>query len=339
MPPETRRNRVLRIIVETYVQTAQPVSSAAVLGRSKSLGVSPATVRAIMAELESDGLLSQPHTSAGRIPTDAGLRAYLDALVSPKLHPWDRTHLDAATADTHAESFASCLGQTLAGLSRQVAVVAMPRFMGTRLREMGLVRCGAGRFLAYFVSPSGLVQQRLVTVDFDLTAFELDSIQSLLNAKLAGRTLVEVRVLIETELEDAKRSHDEIRRRAFELSQRALPDLQIEVCVVGTAHLAGQPEFADGEQLRQLLQAIEEKTALLRLLDELVGRRNVRVMLGSEHHVPQVAGLSCVGRAWAGSAGETSAISLLGPRRMDYGRLVPLVDYATTLAGRFWDGL
>jgi heat-inducible transcriptional repressor len=337
MELDRRSNTILQLVVEAYIHHAQPVSSSAVARLRPELGLSSATIRAVMADLEASGLLHQPHTSAGRVPTERGLRTYVDNLVSPKLRPWDRTRLEATAANTDYAAFPAQLGQTLSGLSGQVAVVVVPRFLGSRFREVGLVRCGTGRFLAYFVSPHGLIQQKLVEVDFDLSQDDLQRIQNFLNDRLRDRSLDEVRLLLQEELRQAREVSDVLRAQALEIGQHVLPELELEVLVEGASHLLDQPEFADLHKLRTLLKTIEEKETLLRLLDHLLDNAGVKVMLGSEHPLRAIPDLACVGSAWTARSGDRTAIGLLGPTRMDYGRLVPLVQYASELFGRFWE--
>jgi heat-inducible transcriptional repressor len=169
MQRDRQSNTILQLVVEAYIQNAQPVSSSAVASRCPDLGLSSATIRAEMADLEAQGLLEQPHTSSGRVPTQRGLRVYLDSSVNQKLRPWDRARLEAAASHTDARAFPAHPGQTISGLSGHMAVVAVPRVAGTHLKEIGLVRCDVGRILAYFVSPHGSVEQKLLLLDFDIT--------------------------------------------------------------------------------------------------------------------------------------------------------------------------
>jgi heat-inducible transcriptional repressor len=319
-------------VVEAYIDEAQPVSSAAVSRVRPELKASPATIRSVMAELEENGLLLQPHTSAGRVPTEKGLRAYLDGMMSEKLHPWDRSRLDAAASGDPAD-FPAALGQVLSSLSGQLAVIAVPRFVGSRFREVGLLRCERGRFLAYFVSPGGLVQQKVVDVDFDLTLEELTQVQNYLNERLQGRTLEEVRGLVREQLDAAQSEAFMLARQALEICKRALPEPDLKLVVEGASHLVQQPEFADVDKLRTLLRTLDDRAALLRLLDRVLDGQGVRVVLGSEA-LREVPDLACIGSTLPGSSG--SALSVVGPTRMDYGRLVPLVRYATVLFERYW---
>jgi heat-inducible transcriptional repressor len=331
----SRQLRILQAAVEVYLETGRPVSSAAVLERTPDLKLSPASVRAEMAALEERGTLRQPHTSAGRVPTDLGLRTYLDACLTPKLHPWDRTNLDAAAGSDPA-AFAASLGQRIAGITSEMTVVAVPRFLRTAIKEVGLTRLKPCVFVAFFVAPGGLVQQKLVQVDFDLTPEELTRIQNFLNERLAGRTLDEVRRQIEVELADDAAQHDHMRRSALEIGIRALPEPELELVVEGASHLASKPELSP--KLHALLEAIEQKQVLLKLLDHIVeGTGEVHVVLGSEHHVTELPEIACIGTSLSGAG--SGAITVMGAVRMDYGRLVPLVRYAAQLFGRHWEPL
>jgi heat-inducible transcriptional repressor len=331
MSLDTRARTILQLVVESYIGNAEPVSSATVSQRGKALKLSPATIRSAMAELEQQGLLHQPHTSSGRVPTELGLRTYLDGLMSPKLHPWDRSRLDAIAAQTDLADFPANLGQSLAGLSGQVAVVALPRFFSSRVHEVGLVRVQAGRFLAYFISAGGLVQHKVVEVEFDLTSDEVVWVQNFLNDRLKDKSLSDVRQSVRHELQHAEALRDSLRRHACELCERALPEGDMRVVVEGATHLVDQPEFADVDKLRQVLRALDDKTALLKLLDRILDSSGVRVVLGSEHQLREVPELACVGSRWTSPSGHSGSVSLIGPTRMDYGRLVPLVRYAMQL--------
>jgi len=331
-----RHIEILRLVVEAYVEDGQAVSSARVAARQRGRKLSPATLRNELSRLTDLGLLAKAHSRAGSVPTEAGLRAYLDSCLSPKLHPWDRTHLDAAARGNPTE-LPTHLGQALSHITGEVAIIAVPRFVGATFREVGLVRVERGMFLAYFVSPGGAVQQRMVEVDFDLSLDELQRVQNFLNDRLTHRTLGEVRDAVRRELALAVAEHDRLRRAALEIGVRALPEPELALTIEGTAQLAAKPEFHNLETLRALLNAIETKNALLRLLDHILDTPGVAVMLGSEHEVPEIAELACVGSTCTVPGGDhTATIGVLGPARMDYGRLVPLVGYAKSLFERNW---
>jgi len=208
----------------------------------------------------------------------------------------------------------------------------VPRYLGSRVREIGLVRVAARRFVAYFVSPGGFMQQKLVEVDFDLSAAELTEVQNFLSERLRNRRLDEARELVRKELADAEALRDSMRLRALEIARQALPEAEMRVHIEGATHLVDHPEFADVEKLRAVLRAIEDKTSVLRLIDRILDSNGVQVLLGSRE-VPELA---CVGSSMATPGGAAGAISLIGPLRMDYGRLVPMVGYALELFNGYW---
>ena len=333
-----RQTEILATAVEVYLATGKPVSSQAIAERKQGRTLSSATVRNELQALTTLGLLRQTHASGGRVPTERALRTFVDELMHPKLHPWDRTHLDAATRSRSQSELPVTLGHALSTLTGEVAVVGIPRFVGTVFREVGLVRCNRGQILAYFVSADGTVQQKLVQVDFDVRPDELQRIQNYLNDRLTHRTLPVVRELIRRELRDEETRRDQLRRSALEIGVKALPDPELEVVVDGTSRLASKPELLAGGKLESLLRAVEDKKVLLRILDQLLetSSHDVTVMLGSEHDVSEMADLACVGASCSRDGQPDAAITLLGPARMDYRRVVALVRYATELFERQW---
>ncbi len=332
-----RQIELLRLVVEGYVTTGRPVSSGTLAQCQRDRPMSPATIRTELGRLTLLGLLEQPHPRAGRVPTEEGLRSYLNDGMNQRLHPWDKTRLDAAARETSAPDFPAVLGHCLAELSGEMAVLGVPRFVGSTFREVGLVRAQPGCFIAIFVSPGGQVQQRMVQVDFDLNPDELQRIQNYLNDRLTNRTLSEVRACIELELVAEEVRRDRLRRAALEIGLRALPEPEIELVIDGAARLAAKPEFADLERLHAVLEAIETKTILLDLLDRIIDAPDVTIVLGSEHRVSEVSDLACVGGSCATTdASHPATITLVGPTRMDYERLVPLVRYAKVLLERHW---
>lgn len=333
----SRRDQILQCIVASYIHNPQPVSSSMVATGELGVNLSTATIRAVMAELEREGFLTQPHKSAGRIPTAHGMRAYLDHFVEYRLHPWDRSRLEASALCKDSETVVTQLGQALSALSGQMAVVSVPAFAGSRLREVGLVRLDKKRVLAYFISPQGTVQQKLVLLDFDPSASELEKTQNFINSQLTHKTLTDLRSYLQAELEAEKASCDAFHARMMRLSQKLLPIPSLKIVVEGTTQLLEQPEFTDLPTLRALLRTIEEKQRVLRLLDELLSGSGVQVMLGSEHAPQEMQHMAYVGCSWSKQHDARAAISLWGPLRMDYGRVMPLVHYASQVLEHFWE--
>ena len=325
-------------MVKLYTDCAAPVSSAAIVESARDLGVSAATIRHIMAELEEAGLLQKPHKSAGRIPTESGLRVYINNRSSAALHWQDRKNLDSCQI-ADFEAFPLTLTQKISEISGQLTVVALPKFSGTRFKQIGLVRCAPGKLLVWFVSPSGLVQQTMVDNDFGLSSEELLRTERFLNEKLSNRTLAEVRAIVDRELRSERARYDAFLATAMEISLQALPPAEYALYVDGAASLARQPEFSDAATLHKLLVAIEDREKLLELLDNLLSTQGVQVVLGSEHQVGTIHHLSCVGSPIHTPEPETPILGVLGPARMDYPRLIPVVGYASELLSNYWNKL
>lgn len=332
---DPRSERILHCAVVAYLETGKEVSSAAVVGRLEGSKPSAATVRNVMAQLEKQGFLAKPHSSAGRIPTESGLRHYLNHGLAPKLRPWDRTRLEASAQGTNPDRLPTQLSHDLAGLAGQMVVLAVPLVHG-QVREVGFVRCAPGRFLAYFVLGGGSVHQKLVEVEFDLTSPELERLQGYLNHQLRKHDLEEVRRQLRAQVEAAAHG-PELGPEALQVGMQALPEPEVKLVVEGASHLANKPEFGNQEKLHALLKAVEERKLLLQFLDRLLSGDGVQVILSSEMNVPEMGDLACVGVTGLTAKGERSAtITVLGPARMDYRRLLPLVGCASDVFGRYW---
>ena len=340
MDLDSRQIEVLRTIVEAYIATAQPVSSGTVTSKAQKLGLSSASIRSIMSDLERRGLLSKPHKSSGRVPTQSGLRLYLNFGQARHIRPGDRRILDAFEAKSEPVALAHGLAQQLSALTGQTTVVAVPHLTQSKITEIGLVQCTSQTLICYFVSQNGRVQQTMVDLEEDVGELNLPSIQNYLNHKLAGHNLEQIRSILAQELSSERARYDDIMRAGATIGQRALPPAELEVCIEGTSHLAAQPEFADAAMLRKLLAAIEEREVILTLIDELLAHPGVQVVLSSEHSLEGLGELSVVSSSLGHAFGSRSpAIGLLGPARMNYRRLIPMMGYATELLRKHWNEL
>jgi heat-inducible transcriptional repressor len=317
---EERKLSVLRAIVEDYVETREPVGSKALVERH-GLGVSSATIRNDMAALEEEGLIAQPHTSAGRVPTDAGYRLFVDRLSSVK--PLSQAERRAiSTLLTDAVDLDDVLDRTvraLATLTRQVAVVQYPSLSRSAVRHVELVPLVPGRLLVVLITDTGRVEQRSIEVDPQVTEELVGELRARLNASIGGRRLDQVGQLLRqiaahfrpedralvasvvTALEDALSSQREDR-----------------VVLAGTAHLARSPmDFP--QSIGPVLEAIEEQVVLLRLLGEMADdpASGVSVRIGHELHHQGLLETSVVSSGY-GSGTQVARLGVLGPTRMDY---------------------
>ena len=331
---DDRTTRVLRHIVEDYIATAEPVGSRTI---SKKMGqaLSPATIRNIMADLEEAGYLAQPHTSAGRVPTGAGFRYYIDHLLSRQSlarGEMDQLHR-AGEGSGPADELVRQVSRLLSNLAHQASVVVVSSPEQQVLRSVSLMRAGVERILLVTVMRGGWVQHRLIEGEPDLTGDELEKFSAYLNELAEGRTLLQLRARILDELGKEKARYDRVMGRALAMSARALTDAAPgEVFIEGRANILEQPEFAeDVHRLKRILRAFEEKSVIFRLLDRAMESRAIQVSVGLENTVEELPDISVVASGYRQGASSVGSIGLIGPVRMDYSRVIPLVEYAASL--------
>ena len=332
---DERGAQVLRLVVEDYIETAEPVGSRTI---SKKMGqaLSPATIRNIMADLEEIGYLCQPHTSAGRIPTGAGFRYYINHLLARKqLIRSERDLLQqvAEAGVAGADDMVRHASRLLSTLSRHACVVVVSRFSHQALRSLSLLRASSDRILLVAVLQGGWVQHRLIEDEPGLTTDELEKINAYLSDLAVGLTLPQLRAKILNEMKREKARYDSLMRRALLLGSKALSEsVPGEVYIEGRANILEQPEFAeDVQKLKRILHAFEEKSVILRLLDAAMESEALQVSIGSENPVEELPEISVVSSGYHQGETAMGSIGLIGPVRMDYSRVIPLVEYTARL--------
>jgi len=326
---------VLRLVIEDYIATAEPVGSRTI-SKKMEQGLSPATIRNIMSDLEEMGYLTQPHTSAGRIPTASGFRYYVNRLLERReLARGDREHLLklAGGEGGVADDLVRQASRALSGLARQASVVVVSRFSHQPLRSLSLMRVSSDRILLVTVLQGGWVQNRLIEGERDLSSDELEKINLYLNELAVGLTLPQLRRKILGEMRREKARYDRIMRRALRLGSKALSEtMPGEVFVAGRANILEQPEFAeDVQKLKRILRAFEEKSVIVRLLDRALDLDALQVSIGSENSVEDLPEISVVASGYHQGESAMGSIGLIGPVRMDYSRVIPLVEYTARL--------
>ena len=325
-----KAEHVLQHAIDLYLRTGTPVSSSQLAKRLHGRGLSPASLRTRLSELEEIGLLSQPHCSSGRIPTERAIRLYLDRFVRPRLHPADRKSLNDICSDLGPKDFTQRLARCLADRAGGVVCALVPRILGQRFREIGIVRCAPKQFACYFVSAHQHVQQKLVILDEDLSQETVQRLQNFLNDLIRERTLDEVRTYLESSIRDARVHKDLLLSTAWYFWRSAVPRDRSFIAE-GHRQLLNHEELRDHtETISSLLQAIEDQEALITILEEATRAQSAReVILSSEQ-----ASLDVDEIAWVLSpsslakAPKPTIISVVGPRRMNYNRVIPMVGYA-----------
>lgn len=335
-----RSREIFRNIVEAYVQTGEPIGSRT-LSRRLSVTLSPASIRNVMADLEESGLLYAPHTSAGRVPTDAGLRLFVDGLLEVgSLTEQERTSIDVQCA-AQGRSVPQVLEEAsrmLSGLSRCAGLVMAPKAEGT-LRHIEFVNLGPGRALVVLVNEEGLVENRLVEIPIGLPPSALVSAGNYLNARLAGRTLGEARLAIEEEIAAQRAEIDELTQRVVAAGLATwTPSGGNDgyLIVRGQSHLLEDVTALDDlERIRALFQTLETKDSMVRLLDAAQVAEGVQIFIGADNSLFGLAGCSAVIAPYTNARNQiVGAIGVIGPTRINYARIIPAVDYTAKVIGR-----
>ena len=337
-----RSRRILYATITEYIATGEPVGSRK-LAKRYGINLSAATIRNVLADLEELGLVVQPHTSAGRMPTVSGFRVFVDALVRMReVTPEDRAavmnrlqHLAPGT-DVHRE-----VGQLLSTLTGAAAVVTSPRPEDEPLQQLRFLHLDASRMLAVLVTHGGAIQNRVLPAPAGVTPEELERINNLLNEMLQDRhgSLVEVQQRVAKRMDRDRGPVEELRQRAeavldSTLGNRSAPQVVIE----GQERLFDRPEFLDADKIRRYLRAFDDRSRLLHLLDDTLASGGVRVLIGSEANLGDVEDVTVISTAYTHGGSSRGTLGVIGPTRMDYAKVVPLVGFTARVMSEVLGG-
>ncbi len=334
-----RHIKVLRAVVESYILSGEPVGSRT-LARSPHFKLSPATLRNVMADLEEYGYLCQPHTSAGRIPTDRGFRFYVNHLAGPaEIAPEirRRIHERLEMVDGPFEEILHDGALTLAQLTPYVGVVTVPDFRRMVVRHIRFVKLGGRRILAVIVSVGGAVQNLLFSSENDFTQEQLNRYSNYLNELLGELTLSGIKHKILQEMARDKQGYDELFSQVLALSRDLFaqhPTQHGDVMLDGKLNLLDHPEFADIERMKEIFRAFEEKESILTILDQALEGDPLQVRIGSEIGCESMRHCALVTAAYGRGARVLGQVGVIGPTRMDYSRVIPLVNYLAGVMSR-----
>ncbi len=335
-----RSRDILRQIVETYLATGEPVGSRT-LSRLPGLQLSPASIRNVMADLQDMGLLFAPHTSAGRLPTEAGLRLFVNGILEVGgLSENDRSDIESlcAGAGKSMEEALSEATAALSGLSNCASLVLAPKTEAA-LKHIEFVKLNEGRALVVMVTELGVVENRVINLPLGIPMSALVEAGNYLTRRLAGRTVVEARGEVLREIEAHRAQLDNL---ASELVERGLAHWSGGTLPQGYLIVRGQANLLDSitaledlEKVRELFQALEAKETLARLLDLTQSAEGVQIFIGADNKLFGNAGCSMIVAPFANAAEHiVGAIGVIGPTRMNYARIVPMVDYTSRVVGR-----
>lgn len=326
----TERERdILATVIEAYISSATPVSSRAVAKRSR-LDLSPASMRMVMADLTEKGLLEQPHTSAGRVPTAEAFRVYIDTMLPrPSLSRVEQERIARvlSAAGLEIRDILRQAGRILSEHSHQVSMILAPRYGSVRWKQVEFLLVKQALVLVILVFEGGIIQQKLIEVDESLTADDLVKYANYLNDLFVNRTVTEVRAHILRELKGARERLSDLCGRALLLVGEAFDNGPQELYVDGTANILRQPDFANLRTMREMFDVLDDRSKLLDILDRVMESNTLCVTLGRETDLRAIPDMSLVSSPYTIQGRSLGVISVMGPLRMDYAKVVPMVDY------------
>jgi heat-inducible transcriptional repressor len=337
-----RSREIFKRVVETYLATGEPVGSRN-LSRALPMTLSPASVRNVMSDLEALGLIYAPHTSAGRLPTQSGLRLFIDGLLEiGDVSEQERTEIESRMAGSSRHRAAAELlaeaGEMLSGLSRCAGVVLVEKQSKT-LKQVEFVNLGPGRALAVLVSEDGDVENRIISLPEGLPLASLIEASNYLNARIAGLTLADARGRIESEIEARRAQLDELTARVVTeglATWSGNGDEQKSLIVCGRSHLLEDVRaMEDLERVRHLFEDLDTKKDLIQLLGLAERAEGVRIFIGSENKLFSLSGSSLIVSPFEDTEQKiVGVLGVIGPTRLNYARIIPMVDYTARLLGR-----
>ncbi len=327
-----RDQTVLEAVITDYIETGEPVGSRTISKRG-SMNVSPATIRNVMADLEEMGLLLQPHTSAGRIPTVKGLRLYLDSIMQSKqLERLEKDKIRNALQDM-PHDIRELLRRTSMMLSqycKQAGVVLWPKLSITSFKHIEFLRAGPSSINVVLISKAGLVHQTNIESDEEIGQAELDNYSRYVNELLQNVPISMIKARILEEMASEKALFDQLFARALKMAQRAIQGTMDEsdIYIEGRTNLLDNPEFADVEAMRRILQAFEDKSRMIRLLDETFrASTGIQIILGTEGELEGWNEMSLISSPYGRGGTPLGVLGVIGPLRMDYSRIIPIVEF------------
>ncbi len=333
-PLDARARQLLRTLVARHIRDGEPVGSQT-LARHAGLDVSPATIRSILSDLEEVGLLSAPHTSAGRVPTARGYRVFVDSLL--QLSPLDDTEVDRLRGGLApgggTQSLLGSASELVSAMTRFVGVVSVPGREQFAFRQIDFVPLDGQRVMAIVVFADNEVQNRIVQTRRAYDAAELERVANYLNARFAGQPLPAIRAGLLRELRTARSELEGLLRATTELAEQALAPGGEDMVVAGQARLLGLQDLSDLDRLRELFEAFSEKREILQLLERTVKAPGVRVFFGEETGVASMAGMSLVTAPYAADGRVLGVLGVIGPTRMAYDRVIPVVQATAEVLG------
>ncbi|MRG98978.1 heat-inducible transcriptional repressor HrcA [Xanthomonas sontii] len=331
---DPRARQLLRTLISRYIRDGEPVGSQT-LARHAGLDVSPATIRNILADLEDAGLLSSPHTSAGRVPTATGYRVFVDSLVQmrpPAEGEVARLRAEMANA-AGTQALLGSASELLSAMTHFVGVVSAPKREQFAFRHIDFVPLDARRVLAILVFADNEVQNRVIEPRKAYEPADLERVANYLNRHFAGRALADIRASLLRDLRHARDEMEQLLAHSVELAEQALAPAGDDMVLAGQTKLMGVQDLSDLERLRELFEVFASKRELLQLLERTIRAPGVRIFIGEETGMVPLESVSLVTAPYMAGGQVLGVLGVIGPKRMDYDRVIPLVQTAADVLG------
>jgi len=342
-PLNERAQQLLRVLIESYIRDGQPVGSR-VLSRDSGLSLSSATIRNVMADLEELGFVTSPHTSAGRVPTDKGYRFFVDTLLHTR--PLDnevvaeiRRQFDREfeRVQDGSKALVAVASQLLSSVTQLAGVVTLPRAQQASVTQIEFVGLSENRVLVVLVFNDREVQNRIIQLERYYSPDELKRASNFLNEQVRGRTLGQVRAEILRQIQEAHEHMNQLMKDTISVAQKVFDvpgqDDNLEYVIAGQTNLMGVAEMSNVERLRRLFEAFNEKRDFLNLLDHSLKAEGVQIFIGHESGFQVLDDCSVVTAPYASGDSVMGVLGVIGPTRMAYERVIPIVDMTAKLLG------
>lgn len=335
---DSRAREVLREIILQHIASGEPISSRS-LAKCGRFHLSPASLRNVMADLEDLGYLHQPHTSAGRVPTDRGYRFFIDYLMKSRLlSAAERSAIDDQVRSTSEfDEVLHLTSRLLSKLSDQVGVVFMPTLLQFAIRSFDFILVAENRIMCVIVGINGMVVNKMIETRFPFTREELEKISRFISAEFSGLTLDTIRRRLIRMTEDERAMQDGMMQKTISLGIEAVNDVapvENELYVEGTGSILLKPEYASPDSMRRTFLALQEKEKLIAILESFLIEDGLQILIGSESDFTQVHNFSIVARRYGTPSAPLGMVGIIGPMRMEYARMAPLVDYLSRALSR-----
>jgi len=335
--PSHRARRILSAIVDKYIQEGIPIGSKS-LSLADNIGLSPASIRNVMSDLEELGFIASPYTSSGRVPTSKGYRFFIDSLL--KLQPVEATELERIKKrvnlhDSNSRELAISVSNTLSAITKLAGIVTIPKQQVTRLKEIDFIQLSEKRILAIIVMNETEVENRILQMKRDYSKDELKQASNYLNTHYKGRSLSYIKKHLINELMQTKDSVNSLMSDLIDIADQVLDfDESDEYIVAGQRRLMDFHELSDIKKLRQLFDAFKEKQQLLELLDKSMSTSGIQIFIGEESGYQMFDNCTLITSPYTTEDGAIGVLGVIGPTRIAYQKVIPIVDITAKLLGK-----